>query len=472
VEPAAAPESRALLLRRIARLRGERSASSESTSPILIDLRSRRARAYAERLASALQGDVVETPAGRVVRIERAPISMPVDRSALASLPEHPAPHVPLVCLDTETTGLGTAAGTIAFLVGVGWWDDGAFRQVQLVLPDQGDEAAFLATLRQLLPPDAWLVTYNGRGFDWPLLVTRYRLGHGGPPALDGHLDLLPVVRALFRHRLPDARLRTVESDLLRLGRVGDLDGSEIPARYLGFLRDGDAGGLVEVVRHNHEDVRSLARLLVHVARGVGRREPDDARDLAALGRFLARHGRLDEGLECLDRAAAAMVDVAGRGGPRDPDPPWWSPRVRADVGGRPAAAFPATGVAWPPPTRRAFDATWTRERIERERARFLRRAGRSDEAVSAWRAIALRGGRVGVLAWIEVAKLEEHVRAAPSLALDAVDRASALALRLRRTGLVVRGLDDDLARRRERLARRLARAAKSSPKAVLASAR
>ena len=38
-------------------------------------------------------------------------------------LPGQPPPGAPLVCLDTETTGLATAAGTVAWLIGLGWWE-------------------------------------------------------------------------------------------------------------------------------------------------------------------------------------------------------------------------------------------------------------------------------------------------------------------------------------------------------------
>ena len=69
---------------------------------------------------------------------------------------------------------------------------------------------------RAVIPPDAWLVTYNGRGFDWPLLVARYRLARRAAPAHAGHLDLLPFVRRVFRHRMADARLRTVEARAAR----------------------------------------------------------------------------------------------------------------------------------------------------------------------------------------------------------------------------------------------------------------
>ena len=132
---------------------------------------------------------------------------------------------------------------------------------VQLLLPDQSDERALLAALAAEIPVDGWLVTYNGRTFDWPLLVTRFRMAGGGPPPHAGHLDLLPFVRRVFRHRMPDARLRSVESKLLGLDRHGDVEGWEIPGRYIEFLRGGSAGLLADVARHNDEDVVSLARL-------------------------------------------------------------------------------------------------------------------------------------------------------------------------------------------------------------------
>jgi len=319
----------------------------------------------AERLAEAVHGELVRTPAGCFVRVEAPSTLLPIDRDRLARLPGQPPPDAPLVCLDTETTGLATAAGTLAFLVGLGWWDGGRFRQEQLLLPDHADEPALLAELARRIPVGAWLVTYNGRGFDWPLLVARYRLAGSGPPVHAGHLDLLPLVRRLFRHRLGDARLATVETGLLGLRRGPDVPGWEIPGRYLEFLRDGEPWRLVDVVRHNDEDVRSLARLLVHVDRAYadeGRWIEAPPGDLAGLARAFARDRRDEEALACLDTAIAALdrspspevVDTATvrRARPshagRPDDDPWWSPR-RPD--GRPARrrAGPAASTSGSP---------------------------------------------------------------------------------------------------------------------------
>src|SRR5918994_3306726 len=132
---------------------------------------------HAASLAAALGGHV----RNGVVVLEES-FAVPVDRSALAALPYDIPADARLVCLDLETTGLATAAGTVAFLVGLGWWERERLTVRQLVLPDHADEMALLEAVAEALPPDAWLVTYNGRCFDWPLLITRFRMHRRDQP--------------------------------------------------------------------------------------------------------------------------------------------------------------------------------------------------------------------------------------------------------------------------------------------------
>jgi hypothetical protein len=429
----------------------------------------------AERLATTLDGEIVESPAGTFVRCETLARSIPVDRESLARLPAQPPPEVPLVCLDTETTGLATAAGTVAFLIGLGWWEADRFRQVQLLLPDHADEPALLTALASHIPADGWLVTYNGRGFDWPLLVTRYRMARHAAPVHAGHLDLLPVVRRLFRHRLDDARLRTAETGLLGMQRHGDVEGWEIPSRYLGFLRGGPAQPLVEVVRHNDQDVRSLARLLVLLADGYGtaearRRAP--AGDLGGLARAFARAGRLAEALECYEGALQVGLEVATRApaedSPReDPrptipvtEPPWWSPHVPADFGGR----YRPGAETGPSIRSAAFATPWTTDRIAVERAHLLRRLRHWDEAADAWASLAAGPGRTAIVAAIELAKIREHRLRDPLGALRITADGLALAERRLRLGRPEPRLEADLRARARRLRRRLVARADRQP--------
>ena len=73
------------------------------------------------RLAEALDGELVLDPGGPVVRVEPATVVLPIDRPRLATLPGMPPADAPLLCIDTETTGLATASGTVAFLIGLAW---------------------------------------------------------------------------------------------------------------------------------------------------------------------------------------------------------------------------------------------------------------------------------------------------------------------------------------------------------------
>lgn len=373
--------------------------------------------ALARRLAVALDGDAIETAHGWYVRRELRPVYLPIDRSKLAGLPRMPAPDVPLLCLDTETTGLGSAAGTVAFLVGLGWWEGDRLRLLQLALPDHSEEGALLDALTAVVPPDSWLVTYNGRTFDWPLLETRYRMGRRNVPPLNGHLDLLLLVRSLFRHRLPDARLQTVERHLLRRHRPPDVPSWEIPAIYHSFLRGGSAAPIRVVARHNAEDVVTLGRILAHLERGYGAPETRrwaPAGDLLRLARLFRHEVRFEEAIACLETAGSDLT----------------------------------TG-----------DADVAIATVEL--ARLLRRCGRPLDAGVAWSRLATAPGPLAALGWIELAKEREHRERDVAGAWAATDEALLALARSRGQGNAMqrRALEGDVVRRRARLAQRLERA-------------
>lgn len=411
--------------------------------------RARDAREARIRAAvAALDAERVDTPLGTVVRIACPSRALPLERSLLARLPGFPEPTAPLVCLDTETTGLATAAGTLVFLIGLGWWEGSGFRQVGLLLADEADELALLDLLGRHVPAGARLVTYNGRAFDWPLLVARFRLRRRRPPEPAGHLDLLPIARRWFRHRLPDARLRSVERHVLGLERIGDIEGWEIPASYRHFLATGRLGEIPRIVDHNERDVLSLARLLVLLAERyadpdrLDDRDPVPAADLAAVARAFRRAGRLGDALACLD-AAARLVE--GRRAP--------ATAIRSAPA--PAAHRSAPGAGSP---------VVPELQIAAERARVLARLGEPDAAIAAWLLAARGDGLAAARAWIEIAKLHEWRRRDLAASLGAVGEAWRIVERARLLGRPAPDLEADLASRTRRLRRRLIRLRRASP--------
>jgi hypothetical protein len=175
-------------------------------------------------LEDVLGGAVEETPRGQVLVVRRRfegghrhgrqllDVARGMADPALALLGRSEAPAGPrLLYLDTETTGLAGGTGTYAFLIGVGFFDGETFEVRQYFMRDLDEEPALLAALDPLLRDVDGLVTYNGTGFDLPLLETRFVLARRRWPEAAFHLDLLPAARRLWSARLPDCRLGTVE---------------------------------------------------------------------------------------------------------------------------------------------------------------------------------------------------------------------------------------------------------------------
>jgi uncharacterized protein YprB with RNaseH-like and TPR domain len=203
------------------------------------------------------------------------------------------------VFLDTETTGLAGGAGTAAFLIGVAWAEGDRFHVRQYLMRDYHEEAALLHALGEFLATFRYLVTYNGKAFDIPLLESRYRLNRGRFP-LEGapHLDLLHPARRLWKKRLDSCRLQSLEVALLGLRREGDVPGEAIPQIYFDYLRSRDGRALARVLEHNRQDVLSLAALSALACQWVDEgwaEEPEDVYSLARVFERAQLHERSDE---------------------------------------------------------------------------------------------------------------------------------------------------------------------------------
>src|SRR5262249_57224124 len=134
-----------------------------------------------------------------------------------------------LVFLDTETTGLAGGTGTLAFLVGLGRIDGEVLRLRQFFLTGFRGEAALLQAAAAWSAGRQYLVTFNGKSFDAPLLTTRYRLARLPDPFADlHHVDLFHPTRRAVSRQWPDWRPQTPEKRLL-----GVQPGPDLPAHLL-----------------------------------------------------------------------------------------------------------------------------------------------------------------------------------------------------------------------------------------------
>jgi len=332
----------------------------------------------------------------------------PLDMGRLAILANDPVlrglDYRQALFLDTETTGLAGGTGTVAFLIGVGWFEGGGFVTRQLFARDYAEEKAALLGFQGLLRGRQFLVSFNGKAFDANLLAARFIMNRL-PDLFAGlpHLDLLHPARRLLSHRLGDRRLGALETAVLGFEREGDIPGSEIPQRYFDWLRFRDGRLMADVFEHNRLDILSLAALAARLAE-------------------LLDHG---ENARCHpgDRLAAARLFLA-RACPYD--------AVRRLV--------PLIGGSCPETAREAG----------RELSLVYKRSDQWPAAVAIWEEMVRRDGE-DLFALVELAKWFEHRRR---------DFAQALALTMRACACAGRLSPDDcadLARRRERLERKLA---------------
>ena len=216
------------------------------------------------------------------------------------------------VFIDLETTGLSGGAGTVAFLVGCGYFDLGAFQVRQFLLTSYSSERALLAAVSEFFDDADLIVSYNGKTFDVPVMETRWSF-HRMEMPLDGvpHFDMLHPARRLWSGRAGvtgddgGCRLSTLERVLFDVERVGDVSGFEVPSRFFRFLRSGDPRPLEPVLEHNRLDLVSLAAVTARAARLAqdGVEACRDEPEALALGRVYERCGMLEAADDCYARA-------------------------------------------------------------------------------------------------------------------------------------------------------------------------
>ena len=209
--------------------------------------------------------------------------------------------------VDTETTGLTGGAGTYVFTAAVARPMDCGLRLAQFFLPEPGMEAAFLYALHDEIEQAAGIATFNGGSFDLPVLRTRWVMARMPGELTHGvHVDLLTLVRALYRHRLEMCTLRYVEERVLGYERDDPMPSALVPDAYFDFLRSGSREYLEAALEHNRLDVISLVHLHSRLLRRLDGGDVDmDAEDWLALGRHRWRRGARADGWRALRNAAA-----------------------------------------------------------------------------------------------------------------------------------------------------------------------
>lgn len=219
-----------------------------------------------------------------------------------------------MLFIDTETSGLAGGAGTFAFLIGVGVFQNDGFFLQQLIIRDPSEELAMLLYLSDLITPETIFVSFNGKSFDIPLIQNRFIINHLQLRLRElSHLDILQVSRKLWRRTLASCALKDLETAILEFSRSDDdVPGWMIPDIYFEYLRTGDPAKLADVIYHNAQDIVSLAALMIRISQLLDVDQYEDeitTNDLIEISRMYYEMGSQDLAVKILLRSRARKLN-------------------------------------------------------------------------------------------------------------------------------------------------------------------
>ena len=246
-------------------------------------------------------------------------------RSRTAGKPfraNHAADPEKWLFLDTEATGFIGGAGNLAFLIGLAWWDSGGIQIEQLFMRDAAEEYSILLELARRLHKRSVLITFNGKSFDWPLLVSRFRMARViEVPILNAHLDFLHPAREIWKLQIGSVKLGHLEERVLGFESLGwsrreDIDSSLIPGIYFDYV-SGRAHRMEGVFRHNRMDLRGLAALagrvlqMLSASHDTAAQTELQALEMYGVARFFGRRGQHAKARQCCECALESGLPSA-----------------------------------------------------------------------------------------------------------------------------------------------------------------
>jgi len=209
--------------------------------------------------------------------------------------------HDDLLILDLETTGLSRGGGMLAFMIGIGYYENDNYIVEQYFLPEPEAEINSFDLILPHLDRKAVLVTFNGKSFDLPILESRFLHNQLWIDLRSkSHIDLLHLARRLWKKKVPSCALETLEYYILGHIRDKELDieGSIIPQTYFQFLINGDPELLQRIFIHNQTDVLHTAALFAMICEQIDYPLPADRDiriDYHAVGKLYQSQGYRDE---------------------------------------------------------------------------------------------------------------------------------------------------------------------------------
>ncbi|MDH5717140.1 MAG: ribonuclease H-like domain-containing protein [Spirochaetia bacterium] len=169
-----------------------------------------------------------------------------------------------ILFFDVECVNLSFTASNIPFLLGLGYFKEDGFHLEQIFLKNMAHENAMLSFLDNIWQNFNYLVTFNGKSFDIPLIKSRYQLFlKKFPNHFLEHFDLYHILRKIYPQKR--SRLIDYENSVLEMIRQDDLPGSMAGQAYFEYQKKNDDTLLKKLFLHNQTDIASMAALALKI---------------------------------------------------------------------------------------------------------------------------------------------------------------------------------------------------------------
>lgn len=201
-----------------------------------------------------------------------------------------------ILFFDTETTGLSRGVGTIPFLLGFSYIQGNKIQIRQYFLKNISKESLMLDHALDFMNQFPYLVTFNGKSFDLPLLKNRFILNRrkSTDPLL--HFDLLHIYRKLLpRDRWKGHSQSAMEQEMFNFFRDQDISGDKVPQIYFDFIKYGIFEPIDHVKLHNELDVIGLVFLFLKSINIYQNKSTSHQALRSGLARILAKNNRFHE---------------------------------------------------------------------------------------------------------------------------------------------------------------------------------
>jgi len=176
-----------------------------------------------------------------------------------------------LLFLDIETLGI---CDSPMIILGLGFFENGIFK-IRIYLARKLEEEIAMCEhfKNEILPRFKSFVTYNGKSFDIPFIVSRFLyyfdenplISEGDLPYEDvntlyHHIDLYHGCRRKFKGMFNDFTLTTIEKELLGWKRENELPSNLVGVCYRKYLKEPRryVGLMKEAIEHNYYDIYSM----------------------------------------------------------------------------------------------------------------------------------------------------------------------------------------------------------------------